>query len=161
MLFCGATFLAPVLDPKTRPGWFIFYWLACAWVTVTAVLLAIFDLLLVRAQARRRKARAGPEGRPRLGKATMQTNDFAGGAELPPLAGNRANKWRRTSARRSRHLRKNRATRAGGNIPEPRHAYRTEFQRDRARIIHSRAFRRLEYKTQVFLNGTAIICARG
>src|SRR5262249_82020 len=28
MLFCGATVLAPVLDPKTRPGWFIFYWLA-------------------------------------------------------------------------------------------------------------------------------------
>lgn len=52
MLFCGATFLAPVLDPQERPGWFIFYWAVCAWLTVTAVLLALFDLLLVRAEGR-------------------------------------------------------------------------------------------------------------
>ncbi|MBI3615937.1 MAG: deoxyguanosinetriphosphate triphosphohydrolase [Candidatus Omnitrophica bacterium] len=35
--------------------------------------------------------------------------------------------------------------------PEPEHPYRTCFQRDRDRIIHSTAFRRLEYKTQVFV----------
>jgi len=39
---------------------------------------------------------------------------------------------------------------AGRRFPEPPHPYRNDYERDRDRIIHSRAFRRLEDKTQVF-----------
>ena len=38
----------------------------------------------------------------------------------------------------------------GRRFPEPQHPYRSDYARDRDRIVHSRAFRRLEAKTQVF-----------
>ncbi len=38
----------------------------------------------------------------------------------------------------------------GRRHPEPSHPYRNDFQRDRDRVVHARAFRRLEAKTQVF-----------
>jgi dGTPase len=38
----------------------------------------------------------------------------------------------------------------GRRYPEPAHPYRNDYQRDRDRVVHSRAFRRLENKTQVF-----------
>jgi len=42
------------------------------------------------------------------------------------------------------------ATSRGRRFPEPPHPYRSEYARDRDRIVHCRAFRRLEAKTQVF-----------
>jgi dGTPase len=48
------------------------------------------------------------------------------------------------------HLRFPLAQSRGRRYPEPDHPYRNPFQRDRDRIVHARAFRRLEAKTQVF-----------
>ncbi|PYM03040.1 MAG: hypothetical protein DMF19_00860 [Verrucomicrobia bacterium] len=52
MLFFGTTFLQPLLSPREHPGWFLLFWLACAWLTLTALLLALFDLLMLRTQDR-------------------------------------------------------------------------------------------------------------
>lgn len=52
LLVAGLTVFRPWLDPREHPWRFILYWLACAWETVLVLLLALFDLLLVRAQTR-------------------------------------------------------------------------------------------------------------
>lgn len=41
------------LEPHEHPVRFILFWLSCGWITVTALLLALLDVLLLRAQARR------------------------------------------------------------------------------------------------------------
>ncbi|MEO5720410.1 MAG: hypothetical protein ABIR71_02940 [Chthoniobacterales bacterium] len=52
MVIAGATFLQEALNPREHLGWFVIFWLACGWLTFTALLLALFDLLLVRAETR-------------------------------------------------------------------------------------------------------------
>ena len=52
LLIGGLTVFRPWLDPHEHPWRFVLYWLACAWETVLVLLLALFDLLLVRAQTR-------------------------------------------------------------------------------------------------------------
>ena len=53
LLICGSTFLQPALDWHMHPGRFILFWIVCAWLVFTAILLAIFDLLMVRLEARK------------------------------------------------------------------------------------------------------------
>ena len=53
LLFCGSTVLASMLNPQEHPVRFILFWFICAWLTLTAILLAIFDLLMVRLEARK------------------------------------------------------------------------------------------------------------
>ena len=53
VMIVGSTALRSVLNPHEHPIWFIFFWLMCAWLTLTAVLLALFDLLMLRTDARK------------------------------------------------------------------------------------------------------------
>jgi len=52
MLVAGLTVLRPWLNPHEHAARFIFYWFACAWETLLVFLLALLDLLLVRAESR-------------------------------------------------------------------------------------------------------------
>ena len=52
MLVAGLTVLRPWLNWQEHPWRFIFFWFACAWETLLVLLLALLDILLVRAQAR-------------------------------------------------------------------------------------------------------------
>jgi hypothetical protein len=59
LLFLGATFL----DVPLRRHIWIFggYWIACAWLTITAVLLAFYDMVAIRAAARQERRRLEAE----------------------------------------------------------------------------------------------------
>ena len=57
MLFAGVTFLSGWL---AEDRWiFLIYWVACMWLTMTSILLAIFDLLSVRLLLRRKRSKPG------------------------------------------------------------------------------------------------------
>ena len=53
MLLAGFTVFQTVLNPREHPWFVILFWVGCVWLTFTAMLLAIFDLLIIRAEARR------------------------------------------------------------------------------------------------------------
>ena len=53
LLILGFTILAPALNPREHPWRVILFWIVCIWLTFTALLLALFDLLVLRLEARR------------------------------------------------------------------------------------------------------------
>jgi hypothetical protein len=52
MVITGLTVLRPWLNPHEHPWRFVFFWFACAWEIILVLLLALLDLLLLRAQGR-------------------------------------------------------------------------------------------------------------
>ena len=52
LIVAGSTFLREVSGSERRTLAFVLFWIACGWLTILAILLALFDLLLVRAQSR-------------------------------------------------------------------------------------------------------------
>jgi uncharacterized membrane protein len=53
MLLAGFTVFQWALNPREHPWFVILFWVACIWLTFTAMLLALFDLLIIRLEARR------------------------------------------------------------------------------------------------------------
>ena len=53
MLLAGFTVFQTLLSPREHPWFVILFWVACVWLTFTAMLLAIFDLLIVKLEARK------------------------------------------------------------------------------------------------------------
>jgi len=55
LLFAGSTFLQAPLNPREHPVGFLLFWIICGWLTLTAVLLALFDVLMVKLESRRER----------------------------------------------------------------------------------------------------------
>jgi uncharacterized membrane protein len=53
MLLAGFTVFQSALNPRDHPWFVILFWIVCVWFTFTALLLALFDLLIVRLETRR------------------------------------------------------------------------------------------------------------
>ena len=51
MLLAGFTVFQSMMNPREHPWFVISFWIACVWLTFTAMLLAVFDLLIVRREA--------------------------------------------------------------------------------------------------------------
>ena len=72
LLISGFTFLQPLLNSQEHPWRVILFWIACIWFTFTALLLALFDLLVLRLQARRAQRALREKLRPESSRSISQ-----------------------------------------------------------------------------------------
>lgn len=70
LLFSGITFLAPMLNPREHLAAALIFWIACVWLTLTALLLALFDLVSVRQAARREALKLRQQYSERVSEST-------------------------------------------------------------------------------------------
>ena len=159
ILFVGSTMLASILRSAHPAVWFILFWFFCAWLTLTAVLLALFDLLLVRAQARRAKRLLSESIAASQAGDNELTSTVTKDPTLRRLEAARTNGGGRADAR-LHPSRRNRATRAGESI----RSRVTPIGRNSSAIGHG-SFIRARFaasntRRRFFSTGPAIICAR-
>jgi len=53
LVFAGSTFLQAPPNPRQHPPGFLLFWIVCGWFTLVAFLLGVFDLLMVKLEARK------------------------------------------------------------------------------------------------------------
>jgi hypothetical protein len=61
LVFAGSTFLQSPLNPRQHPLGFLLFWIVCGWLTLITLLLGIFDLLMVKLEARKAERRLREE----------------------------------------------------------------------------------------------------
>ncbi len=71
LVLAGSTFLEAPLSPREHPLGFLVFWIACGWLTLTALFLALFDLLMVRLESRRAQRRLQEEVKPESRGSTV------------------------------------------------------------------------------------------
>ena len=110
------------------------FWIACVWLTVTALLLALFDLVSVRRTARREELKL----RKHTPKAQQdRQSPRARTAVAGQIMTAKTHYWRtreemeRVEQQTLAPFAQKSGESRGRNYPETSHAYRTEFQRDR------------------------------
>ena len=53
LLLAGSTIFRAPLNPREHPLGFLLFWIACGWLTFTAILLAVLDMLMLKLESRR------------------------------------------------------------------------------------------------------------